>query len=131
MKGNCHILSRDRHFSPLLPDDRFLNLGSKSDYRAEISANMVPQDALAPRPEVLRSFSSFYPNNVFWVLLFAQAQVSELIYSTPLKVFQNNNFVLFRNLALLVWMDAEFVLVYNDTKISKNRPQIAEKSNFF
>ena len=28
-------------------------------------------------------------------------------------------------------MDAEFILVYNDTKISKNGPQLAEKSNFF
>ena len=127
MRGICHILSRGRHLSPSLPDDSFLNHGSKSDHRAEISANIVRYDALAPRPEVLRSFSSFYPNNVFWVLFFAQAQVSERMYSTPLNFFQNNNFCLFRNLALLVWMDAEFILVYDDTKISKNRTQLAEK----
>ena len=28
-------------------------------------------------------------------------------------------------------MDTECILVYNDTKVSKNGPQLAEKSNFF
>ena len=74
MKGICHIWSRGRHFSPSLPGDRYLNLGSKSDFRAEISGSIVWYDALAPRPEVLRSFSWFYGNFVLWVR-FAQAQV--------------------------------------------------------
>ena len=52
-KGFCHIWSRDRHFSPSLPGDRYLKLGSKSDLRAEISGSIVRYDALAPRPEVL------------------------------------------------------------------------------
>ena len=55
MKGICHIWSRGRHFSPSLPGDRYLKLGSKSDHRAEISGNIVRYDALAQRPEVLRS----------------------------------------------------------------------------
>ena len=38
------------------------------DRRAEVSGNIVWYDALAPRPEVLRSFSSFYSNNVLWML---------------------------------------------------------------
>ena len=62
MKGICHLWSRGRHFSPSLPGDRYLKLGSKSDHRAEISGNIVRYDALAPRPEVLRSISSFYAN---------------------------------------------------------------------
>ena len=76
MKGICHIWSRGRHFSPSLPGDRYLKLGSKSDLRAEISGSIVGYEALAPRPEVLRSISSFYANNVFWLLFFDQAQVS-------------------------------------------------------
>ena len=58
MKGICHIWSRGRHFSPSLPGDRYLNLGSKSDLRAEISGSIVWYDALAPRPEVLLSWYS-------------------------------------------------------------------------
>ena len=68
MKGICHIWSRGRHFSPSLPGDRYLKLGSKSDLRAEISGSIVWYDALAQRPEVLRSFSSFYANEVSWAL---------------------------------------------------------------
>ncbi|KAK2572520.1 hypothetical protein P5673_002777 [Acropora cervicornis] len=41
-----------RHFSPSLPGDRYLKLGSKSDLRAEISGSIVWYNALAPRPEV-------------------------------------------------------------------------------
>ena len=55
MKGICHIWSRGRHFSPSMPGDRYLKLGSKSDHRAEISGNIVRYDALAPRSEVLLS----------------------------------------------------------------------------
>ena len=68
MKGTCHTWSRGRQFSPSLPGDRYLKLGSKSDLRAEISGSIVWYDALAPRPEVLLPFSAFYANNVFWVL---------------------------------------------------------------
>ena len=56
MKGICHIWSRGQHFSPSLPGDRYLKLGSKSDHQAEISGNIVRYDALAPRPEVLLSW---------------------------------------------------------------------------
>ena len=66
MKGICLIWSRSRHFSPSMPGDRYLKLGSKSDHRAEISGNIVRYDALAPRPEVLRSFSCLYANQVKW-----------------------------------------------------------------
>ena len=52
-KGICHIWSRGRHFSPSLPGDRYLKVGSKSDLRAKISVSIVRYDALAPRPEVL------------------------------------------------------------------------------
>ena len=62
MKGICLQWSRGRHFSPSLPGDRYLNLGSKSDLRAEISGSIVWYNALAPRPEVLRSISSCYGN---------------------------------------------------------------------
>ena len=63
MKGICHVWSRGRYFSPSLSGDSYLNLGSKSGHRAEISGNIVRYDALAPRPEVLRSFSSFSAND--------------------------------------------------------------------
>ena len=33
LKGICHVWSRSRHFSPSLPGDRYLNLGSWSDLR--------------------------------------------------------------------------------------------------
>ena len=45
----CHTWSRGRRFSPSLPGDRYLNIGSKSDHRAEISGNIARYDALAPR----------------------------------------------------------------------------------
>ena len=54
MKGICHLWSRGRHFSPSLPGDRYLKLGSKSDLRAEILGSIVWYNALARRPEVLR-----------------------------------------------------------------------------
>ena len=52
-KGFCHVWSRGRHFSPSLPDNRYLKLGCKSDLRAEISGSIARYDALAPRPELL------------------------------------------------------------------------------
>ena len=67
MKGICPIWSRGRHFSPSLPSDRYLKLGSKSDLRAEISGSIVGFEALASRPEVLRPISCFYGNLVLWV----------------------------------------------------------------
>ena len=75
-KGICHVWSRGRHFSPSMPGDRYLNLGSKSDLRAEISGSIVWYEALAPRPEVLFSFSALYANNVSWAVCFSQEQVS-------------------------------------------------------
>ena len=56
MKGICQIRSRGRHFSPSLPGDRYLKLGSKSDHRFDISGNIVWYDALAPRLEILLSW---------------------------------------------------------------------------
>ena len=47
MKGICLEWSRGRHFSPSLPGDRYLKLGSKSDLRAEISVSIVWYNALA------------------------------------------------------------------------------------
>ena len=47
MKGICLMWSRGRHFSPSLPGDRYLKLGSKSDHRAEIWGNIVRYSALA------------------------------------------------------------------------------------
>ena len=74
MKGICLIWSRGRHFSPSLPGNRYRKLGSKSDLRAEISGSIVRYKALAPRPEVLRSFSDFYANHAFWVFHSAQTE---------------------------------------------------------
>ena len=54
-KGICHTWFRGRYFSLSLFGDRYLKLGSKSDHGAEISWNIVQYDALAPRPEGLRS----------------------------------------------------------------------------
>ena len=92
MKGICHMWSRGRHFSPSVPGDRYLNLGSKSDHRVEISGNIVWYDALAPRPEVLRSFSSLYANNVFWVFLFTQALIPKTNLFHTFKILKNDNF---------------------------------------
>ena len=62
-KGFCYVWSRGRHFSPSLPGNRYLKLGSKSDLRAEISGSIVGYDALAPRPEVLLLWLRSYPRN--------------------------------------------------------------------
>ena len=62
MKGICLEWSRGRHFSPSLPGDRYLKLGSKGDLRAEISGSIVWYNTLAPCPEVMRLISSFYGN---------------------------------------------------------------------
>ena len=64
MEGICLEWSRGRHFSPSLLGGRYQKLGSKSHLRAEISGSIVWYDALAPRPEVLRSISSFFGNLV-------------------------------------------------------------------
>ena len=50
-----HMVYRGRHFSPSLSGDRYLKLGSKSYRRTDISWNIVQHNALAPRPEGLRS----------------------------------------------------------------------------
>ena len=54
-------------FSPSLPGNRYLKLGSKSDLHAEISGSFVWYNALAPRSEVLRLILSVYGNLVLWV----------------------------------------------------------------
>ena len=100
MKGICLIWSRGRHFSPSLPGDRYLNLGSKSDHRAEISGNIVRYDALAPRPEVLRSFLSLYANNVFWVLFPAQVQVFKNQFIFHLRAIEKLQFSLIFKIVL-------------------------------
>ena len=61
---------RGRHFSPSLPGDRYRKFGSKTGHRAAILGNFVWYDALAPCPEVLRSFSRLYANPVLCVLGF-------------------------------------------------------------
>lgn len=64
MKGICHEWSQGRYISPSqLSGNRYLKLGSKSDHQAEISGEFVRYDALAQRPEVLRSISCFYANS--------------------------------------------------------------------
>ena len=99
MKGICHIWSRGRHFSPSMPGDRYLKLGSKSDLRAEISGNIVWYDALAPRPEVLRSFCSIYAN-VSSGLSFEQAQVSLNYLIRPHRKIENGYFTIFQSLLI-------------------------------
>ena len=92
----CRKWSRGRYFPLSLPGHRFLKLGSKSDCWAEISGDIVRYDALVPRPEVLRSFSSFYANNVVWVSYFLV-----LIYSTTLKKRKIAIFATFQNLVFI------------------------------
>ena len=84
MKGICHMWSRGRHFSPSLPGDRYLNLGSKSDHRAEISGNIVWYDALAPSPEVVRSFSCIYANSVLSFVYKRNFPETDSIKESPL-----------------------------------------------
>ena len=96
-KGFCHVWSRGRHFSPTLPGDWYLKLGSKSDLRAEISGSIVRHDALAPRPRLL----------LLWYFVGACAATLEVkffpyswrkyphrvdSYNTPLMSFPGANF---------------------------------------
>ena len=53
IKGICHIWSRGRPLSSQCLNTGIWSLAHKSNYRAEISGNIVRYDALAPRPEVL------------------------------------------------------------------------------
>ena len=84
MKGICLIWSRGRHISPSLPGDRYLKLGSKSDLRAEISGSIVWYEALAPRPEVLRSISCNYGNSgiLLNILCFCCSQYEILAFAS-------------------------------------------------
>ena len=100
MKGICHVWSRGRHFSPSMPGDRYLKLGSKSDHRAEISGNIVRYNALAPRPEVLRSFCSIYANICSGVVFFEQVQVSLNNFIRPLRKIENGYFAIFQSLLI-------------------------------
>ena len=93
MKGICHEWSRGRHFSPSMPGDRYLKLGSKSDHRAEISGNIVWYDALAPRPEVLRSFCSIYANICSGLSFLSRCKFPGLNYSIrPFRKIENRHF---------------------------------------
>lgn len=85
-KGICPIWSSGRRFSPSLPGNSYLKLGSKSDPRAEISGNIVRYDALAPRSEVLRSFSCFYANALMALraLLRIQFSLQAFVFSRRL-----------------------------------------------
>ena len=75
-------LGADISLPPSLPGDRYLKLGSKSDLRAEISGSIVWYNALAPRPEVLRSFSCLYANSVFWVFCSHMCKCPKVKYSS-------------------------------------------------
>ena len=70
-KKNKKEGSAGRAFIPSVPGEKYLNLGSKSDHRAEISVNIGRyHDDLAPRVEIVRSFPPFCANNALWVLSF-------------------------------------------------------------
>ena len=107
MKRICHIWSRGRHFSPSLPGDRYLNLGSKSDLRAEISGSIVWYDALAPRPEVLFSFYAFYANNVFFFCTGTNEPLKILSFVQDGELFRarflNNGNVVLELIFLCFW----------------------------
>ena len=65
----------------------YMKLGSKSDLRAEISESIVWYEALAPRPEVLRSFSDFYANDARWVFFLRKHKFSKIDLSHPTPYF--------------------------------------------
>ena len=60
MKGICHRWSRGRHFSPSLPDDRYLKLSSqkRSPGRNLGEHRLVRRSGTASRGTVLLNFSS-------------------------------------------------------------------------
>ena len=127
MKGICHIWSRGRHFSPSLPGDRYLNLGSKSDLRAEISGSIVWYDALAPRPEVLFSFYAFYANNVLFFLFLHKNKwaVENLVICTTWGAFssqffkqQQCGFRVDSPMFLALWSFAEKQIVFEDFPVA-------------
>ena len=70
-------LGADISLPPCLATGIWTLAHPKSDLRAEISGSIVWYDALAPRPEVLRSFSPFYANNVLGKFIYAQASLLE------------------------------------------------------
>ena len=136
MKGICLIWSRGRHFSPSLPGDRYLNLGSKSDLRAEISGCIVWYDALAPCPEVLRSLFSFYANP--WLFVYAFTKELEITNFVPylsfliiISKFKSKSATAcncLRLRLLLLWLNVFYVAVKN---LSFFFAQTVPKSYFY
>ena len=113
MKGICHVWSRGRHFSPSLPGDRYLKLGSKSDLRAEISGSIVWYDALAQRPEVLRSFSPFYANEVSCVPFLRRCKSSRINSFDPFNKIEK---------MAMIFLESFFQLNYLNPSLQKRSP---------
>ena len=98
MKEICHARPGGRHFSPLMPGDRYLYLRSRNHLRAGISENFVRYETLPPRPEVVRSFYSLYENKVIWVLFdYEYVSSLELNYLTPSETLKMIIFPSFQN----------------------------------
>ena len=95
MKGICHIWSRSRHFSPSLPGDRYLNLGSKSDHRAELGEHRLVRRSGATSRGTALVFCSLCKRCVLDTRFCAGLSFQELIYSTPFEKLNNANFPLF------------------------------------
>ena len=92
--------SRGRDFSPSLPGDRYLKLGSKSDLWGEISGSIVWYNALAPRQEVLRSISFFYSNcgnPVLWLFHLGIRKCTKIKVTANLveKIFERTEYFTF------------------------------------
>ena len=94
MKEIYHARPGGRHFSPLMPGDRYLNLRSRNHLRAGVSENIVRYETLLPRPEVVRSFSSLYENKVIWVLFLTMSKFIRTQLFDPFGNFENDNFSL-------------------------------------
>ena len=83
----CLVCSSGRHFSPSLPGDRCLRLGSKNYLQGEIPGSIVWYNALERRPEVLHSISSFdcnFDNPVLWLLHLGKRKRTETEVLTTL-----------------------------------------------
>ena len=119
------------YFSPSLPEDRYLNLGSKSDLRAEILGSIVLYDALAPRPEILFSFFAFYANDMFWVLVTflrrRKYSKTNLFYSSK-RIEKWQFSLLFQSVSCICCYCAFFVLLikwFSSSLISSHKTKIS------
>ena len=121
MKGICHILSRGRHLL------RCLTTGFWT---------MAPKAITGPKSRRISFGTTLWRHVQRYCghfLLFVQIMCSG--YSFLHKRKSQNGCICIRPLwnffKITIFacfgMDAEFILVYNDIKISKNRPQLAEK----